>query len=37
MDALAPIFADDRVAIASGATVHLRATINTPNGQRELA
>jgi hypothetical protein len=37
MDALAPIFADDRVAIASGATVRLRATINTPNGQRELA
>ncbi len=37
IDALAPIFADDRVAIASGATVRLRATINTPNGRRELA
>lgn len=36
-NALAPIFSDDRVAIASGVTVGLRATINTPNGRRELA
>jgi hypothetical protein len=35
--ALAPIFRDDRVTIGCDATVRLRATIQTPDGLRELA
>jgi hypothetical protein len=35
--ALSPVMADDRVVIATGSATQLRATINTPNGQRQLA
>lgn len=35
--ALAPIFRDDRVTIGTNPTVRLRATVQTPDGLRELA
>jgi hypothetical protein len=35
--ALQPIMADDRIVISTGPATHIRATINTPNGQRQLA
>lgn len=31
------VFADDRIVISTGVTAQIRATINTPNGRRELA
>jgi hypothetical protein len=35
--ALAPVFSDDRVTIATDAAIRLRATIDTPGGTRELS
>jgi len=35
-EALDPIFFDDRVTISRAAAAHLRATIRTPDGPREL-
>jgi hypothetical protein len=34
---LRPVMADDRVVIGTGSAIQLRATIRTPNGQRQLA
>ena len=31
------VFADDRIVISTGVTAQIRATINTPDGRRELA
>jgi hypothetical protein len=33
---LAPVIADDRVVVANGDTMRMRATISTPAGSREL-
>jgi Glyoxalase-like domain len=35
--ALEPVIIDDRIVISTGPVTQIRATINTPNGQRELA
>lgn len=35
--ALAPVFSDDRITISADAAIALRATINTPDGPRELS
>jgi hypothetical protein len=35
--ALEPVITDDRIVISTGPATQIRATINTPNGQRQLA
>ena len=37
LKALEPVITDDRIIISTGSATQLRATINTPNGQRLLA